>query len=690
VYLAGNVILDPIRGQDGVLVAKLSQGAAYVYTTFINGSTKENAAGITVDQAGNAYIVGTTFSSDFPVTATGNLGTPPAGVNDNRPFLVELNPSGAVVFSSFLGGQGTGQAVAIAADGGVLVTGYGGPSPIGSYSYGQPYLSKVNTAAGKLTFSNTGIGGGAMALDSSGNIFVAGNTNSLTYPTTPGAYQTTFPQKFVPCFSPVCQIALPGSNQYVTKVDPTGSTVIYSTGLNSPDAGMAINAGIAVDAAGNAYVTGTTVSLNFPFTTPVPSKAQTPPFLAKLDPTGHTLLFAVPQGGSGVQVDAQGHVYAGGILGQIGLFGPLEFLTVTPPPGLSAIPSGCLPNNFATLSEGYLVQADASSGALLAYQFLDGSDVASMAVAFAAPGGQVWIAGSVSAPDIPVTSSAFSEPVTSTGALPGAYLAAVNFSQAIPAGTPQIGCVLDAANFMHFGPVARGQLLTLYGANLGPSQGIVAPSGGSSTLAGVTVTFNGQPAQLLYVSSTQINVAIPSNVSPGNKTVMQVSVNAVTSASRAFWPVTGNPSLFASTATLEQLCNGGGIAYGYLAPTAMNADGSPNDCQHQAPVGSVVSLFVNGLGELPWNADVEAQLGAVGSLQVVASVAENPWVWRVDVLIPPVLSQPGANQAYLALTMQLGGQPAGPIWPGPIFYGSNAGQQLPVVIWVQPQTAPIP
>jgi uncharacterized protein (TIGR03437 family) len=513
---------------------------------------------------------------------------------------------------------------------------------------------KVNLATGKFVFSVTGIGGGAMVLDSSGNIYVAGNTTSLNYPTTPGAYQTTFQQKTEPCFTINCIIAFPGTNQYVTKVDPTGSTLIYSTGLNSPDGQDVINAGLAVDAAGNAYVTGTTFSAAFPYTTPAPSSALAPPFLAKLDPTGHSLLFAVSQGGSGVQVDAKGHVYAGGLFGQIPFFGPGSLLGVSTPTGLSAIPGACLPNNVATIIAGYLVQADASTGALLAYQFLDGSDVSSVAVASVAPSGQLWIAGSVSAPDIAVTPTAFSEEVTSTGSLPGAYLAAVNFSSAIPAGTPVVSCVLDAADLMHFGPVAPGQLLTLFGANLGPSTGVVAPAGGSSTLAGVTVTFNGQPAQLLYVSATQINVAVP-NVPIYNKTVMQVSVNAVPSASRAFWAVPGNPSLFASTT---------------------NADGSPNNSQHPAPAGSVVSLYVNGLGQLGSNADVDS---LQGSLEVVASAAANPWVWRVGVLIPPLVSQ-----TNLYLTMQMGGQPVGAISPGLPIYNSSAGQQTSLVIWVQP------
>lgn len=90
------------------------------------------------------------------------------------------------------------------------------------------------------------------------------------YSTMPGAYQTTFVQGYI-CYS-LCQIQFPGELQHVTKVDPAASKLIYSTGLNSitGNAGNTITTGLAVDSAGNAYITGTLFYAEYPLTVPAP------------------------------------------------------------------------------------------------------------------------------------------------------------------------------------------------------------------------------------------------------------------------------------------------------------------------------------------------------------------------------------------------------------------------------------
>jgi hypothetical protein len=185
-----------------------------------------------------------------------------------------LNSSGIIALSTIFGGQGSSRAVAIAADGNILVSGYsfqkGFPSTPDAYSVSDttysPYLIKLDPATPKVLFSATGIGGTSIALDTAGNIFVSGLTGfPSNYPTTPGAYQTQFFSNDA-CELP-CQEVFPGPNQYVTKIDPTGSKLIYSTGLNPPNGSSQIypsgdpnaismtNAGLVVDTAGNAYVT---------------------------------------------------------------------------------------------------------------------------------------------------------------------------------------------------------------------------------------------------------------------------------------------------------------------------------------------------------------------------------------------------------------------------------------------------
>ena len=287
IYVAGNIVLDPLANRQGVLVVKLNpQGTQYLYETYISGSTGEDTGGIAIDTVGNAYIAGTTQSSDFPLTPRGALTSPATGIDDPRPFLVKLNSSGIVTLSTIFGAQGSAKAVAMAADGNILVSGYsfqkGFPSTPDAYNVSDttssPYLIKIDPTTPKILFSATGIGGTSIALDTAGNIFVSGLTGFPSdYPTTPGAYQTQFHFNSV-CELP-CQEVFPGSSQYVTKIDPTGSKLIYSTGLNPPNADSLFipsgdpnaidmtNAGLVVDAAGNAYVTGVTVYPHYPFTT---------------------------------------------------------------------------------------------------------------------------------------------------------------------------------------------------------------------------------------------------------------------------------------------------------------------------------------------------------------------------------------------------------------------------------------
>ncbi len=208
---------------------------------------------------------------------------------------------------------------------------------------GRLFIGLDPTGA-KMIFSALGIGGSAIALDPAGNIYVAGSTTQLDYPTTPGVYQTMFP-KVVDCGSPDCAFPFPGSNQFVSKVDPTGSTLIYSTAVTGT--GNTSNAGLAVDQTGNVYVTGF-AGKGYPYTVPVPSLAveqapayQVLPFLSKLDPAGQTLLFSVPVGGAGMQIDSTGGVYVGGNVGaQDVIIGfPADI------PALAGVPSQCLPNS---------------------------------------------------------------------------------------------------------------------------------------------------------------------------------------------------------------------------------------------------------------------------------------------------------------------------------------------------------
>ena len=217
-----------------------------------------------------------------------------------------------------------------------------------------------------MIFSATGIGGSSIALDASGNIYLAGSSPGTDYPTTPGAYQTALVQGYSGCGNIACTFFVSGNLQHVTKVDPAASKLIYSTGLNDPTgaAGSTTNTGLAIDAAGNAYLTGTLFAAQYPFTVTAPDSSSPylpSGYLTKLDPAGANVLFSIPAGGAGVQLDSSGAVYVGGIVSTYSPPTDLSILLTTPlapPPIFSWIPQQCWPDNITALSEAYVLKVD--------------------------------------------------------------------------------------------------------------------------------------------------------------------------------------------------------------------------------------------------------------------------------------------------------------------------------------------
>lgn len=635
IYLAGNATVDPLTSQTTVMVVKLDPHAAgYVYVRYLGGSVNDSASAIAVDSAGNVYVAGVTTSPDFPVTSGGNLGTAPS-TGTERSFVAKLDARGGLVFSALLGGSTNSfaQAVAVNGAGQVLVSGTsvgsGFPSTAGVYSVSdtafQPYLLALDSTGTKLLFSATGIGGTAIAVDSSGNIYVAGTTGSLTYPTTPGTYQPAFPA-FQTCLAP-CHGSFQGANQYVTKLDPTGSKMIFSTAVSGT--GNTTNQGLAVDAAGNVYLTGL-AGEGYPFTVPVPAAPLGPalaalatpalPFLTKLDPVGQKVLYSVPVGGLGVKVDADGSAYVGGIRG---LFGNYDMAASLP--ALADIPAGCSLPNPTRGSSAYASRVDAS-GNVLGTQFIGGSTVAISGVALT--GATLWIAGPTNLPDFPFSPNAITGSSLSATPLPGAYLGAVDFSQPQPlAGTPQVACIVDSADLQPAAPVVPHQLLTILGSGFGPAEPQIATDNSTTTLGGVSVTFGSQPASLLYVSANQINLAVPLVSLDPAGTVMQVTVNGVSSPALRFAVTSANPGLFVIPGSFQTNAQ-------ESFAVARNADGSQNSATNPAPPGSLISVFVNGL---PVESQVRLQppvLYTAGGWSVTNYSQEGPFVLKVNLQLP--------------------------------------------------------
>jgi len=700
VLVAGSAVTDPASQTLGAAVAKLDpQASQLIYLAYLDSAASDQISAITVDSAGNAYVAGWTTNPNFPVVGGGTLGTAPTGSQDQRSFVTKLSPEGAVLFSVLVGGSVGSEAkgVALGPQGQILVSGLatakGFPATNGAYTVantsGNWFLMELDPTASTVIFSATGIGGSSIAFDGAGNIYLAGSSAGTSYPTTPGAYQTTFVQGHV-C-SGLCQLGVNGGLQHVTKVNATGSTLIYSTGLNDTTglAGSTVNTGLAVDAAGNAFLTGTLLEASYPLTVATPSNYSG--YLSKLDPTGSSLLFSIPIGGGGAVLDSSGALYVGGIMSSyspVGLNAPVT--PVAPPAIFSWVPQQCWPDNIVAFNEAYVMKVDPATGNALDAQWIDGSTPTTAGITLA--GGNVWITGSATGPDVPFTPGTLSPENLGTGFTAGAYVAAVDFSASPAAGAPMLACVLDAGNLEHVRAVAPYQVISLFGTNLGPSAGVAAPDGTDSTVAGVTVKFDGTPAQLQYVSSSQVNVIVPlvNSSSPS----MQVTVNGATAQPRALPLVATNLNLFANLASNEVSCPGGTINASGFQPLAMNADGSLNSCANPAKPGSTVSFFIDGVGTVGGQQPPAAL--PVGLLALVSecwapvesTTLINGFVYQVDVQLPTSTScalQYGSGGAALGVTFSYNGVPIGPLVVPPPSGGPivnfTPGQPMPMIVW---------
>jgi uncharacterized protein (TIGR03437 family) len=709
IYLAGSAVIDPASQTTGVAVAKVNPKATqYLYLSYFDSAASDQVAAIAIDKSGNAYIAGSTTNPNFPAVGGGVPGTAPAGGTDSRSFVAKLNPQGVVVFSVLLGGSAisTAQGIAITPQGQILVSGIAGakgfPSTSGAYtvtdSTNQWFLMELDPAASNVIFSATGIGGSSIALDATGNIYMAGSSTTANYPTTAGAYQTTFvPGSY--CFG-FCRFGYPGNLQHVTKTDPAASKLIYSTGLNDLNggAGSTTNTGLAVDAAGNAYVTGTLFEGRYPFTVSAPNGS--PGYLTKLDPAGANALFSVSVGGAGVQLDSSGALYVGGAVTSIspvgfpGLPGPAPVVVI--PPAFSAIPQACVPNFTTAISEAYVMKIDPATGAVQDAQWIDGSAPGATGITLA--GGAVWITGPTPGPQVPGTPGALMPQGLGPGYLEGTYLSAVDFATA--AAGPTIACVLDGGNLSHVGAVAAFQLISILGANLGPATGVAAPDGGAPSLAGVSVTFDGIPAQLLYVSASQVNVAVPPPpVPPANSpqksaTVMQLTYNGA-GVQRQFPFTASNLNLFANLSTNQNPCPGVASTQTGFQPVAANADGSLNTCTNAAAAGSTLSLFVHGAGGYgsPPSplVNLSASFGFGCTVLVTNASLASAFVYKVDVSLPASLAACGEvfnGSEGIPITLSYNNTPVGPLsipadLAGPLLSFSPPGQPMQMIVWVK-------
>jgi len=361
------------------------------YSTLMGGNYNDGGVGIAADSAGNAYIHGEAQSTNFPTSAG---AFQPGPVGSEGTFVMKLNTSGGLVYSTYLGGSGTDFAYGIAVDAGgnAYVTGDTDspnfPTTAGAFQTTKPgstsaYVAKLNSSGTALVYGSY-LGGSAfdhgtgVAVDSSGNAYVSGFTESTDFPTTTGAFQTS--------------VVAGSAHAFVVQVNSTGTALLYSTYLGGSRQDIAN--GVRVDSQGNAYVVGSTFSGDFPVTAGAYQPTQhggTNAFVTKVNPTGSGLAYSTYFGGGNeelgdaIAIDSSGNAYIAGVSDSTDMPTTAGSFQSTPPPDFNA----------------YVAKLNATGSALVYSTFLGGSASEEARAIAVDSSGNAFVAGDTTSTDFP-------------------------------------------------------------------------------------------------------------------------------------------------------------------------------------------------------------------------------------------------------------------------------------------------
>ncbi len=299
-------------------VMKISpEGDSLIYATYLGGGDDEHAGDIDIDDAGSAYVCGFTFSSDFPTQNPFQTFGETGGITNF--FVTKLSPPGnSLEYSTYLGGSNfdEGGAIAVNSAGNAYLAGrtestdfplqnpYQNTNHLGFYDL---FVTELSADGSSLAFS-TFLGGSGddgaygIALDAEDNIYITGGTKSLDFPIV-DAFQSA--------------LNAPGYDAFVVKLSNDGSELIYGTFIGGPGAEWGND--IAIDAHGNVYVLGGTNWRDFPTRNPLYDyQGSRDVFLTKFTGSGKGLIFSTYLGGSGEEngwglaVDGSGNAYVTG------------------------------------------------------------------------------------------------------------------------------------------------------------------------------------------------------------------------------------------------------------------------------------------------------------------------------------------------------------------------------------------
>ncbi len=607
-------------------VTKIDPIGRIVYSTYLGGVSTDVAKAVAVDGQGNVHVAGVTNSTNFPVTA-GAFQTSASfvtnGLGQSHIFVTKLNAAGsALVYSTFIAGNGTDQANAIAVDsaGNAYITGTttsldfpvtsgalqtsAAQGPAFSPLY-HGYVAKLNAAGSGLEYAtylsgSKGAQPSGLALALNGEVAIAGSTASSDFPVTQGAFQTKNS----------------GLSAFVSRLNSQGSGLVYSTFLT----GAAFANAVALGSAGEVYVTGT-ASNAFPVTagalqTSFAGNGDSAGFVAKLSALGSSLGYATFLGGvfttpNAIAADGAGNVWIGGASGDTAVPVTADVyqtnydaapcsLVISSPFQSTSVAVNC--------GDAFLTELNpAGSGVVYSTYFGGNGGDLILGLALGADG-SVYVAGSTESASLPATAEAWSthlyggsctdwsSPTAQVGyPCDDAFVAEFAFPSGVPTipAVPVFFQVVNAASLLP-GAIAPGELITLLGTEIGPVQPadltLNAAGQVSTMLGGIQVLFNNTPAPMIHVDSSHITVVTPYEVA-GQQ---QVQVGILSSGSTLTFP---NETIeIAQIDPTVPPVAPGVFAAASGAAACLNQDGTVNGPTNPAAAGSEVAIFLTGLG----------------------------------------------------------------------------------------------
>ena len=589
----GTRVFIGTQGNTDVFVSKLDAQGNVLYATYFGGSANEQASSMAVDSSGAVYVTGTTTSSDFPVTAG-------AYARSGGSFLFKLNADGSLAYSTYF-------------------------APAGNYPV-------------------------AIAVDPAGSAYLAGVTYG-NLPVTPGAYQNTL-QGTYRC----CNIIGPGpppvTNGFVSKFDPSGGTLAFSTYFGSQS--VTVTA-MALAASGETILAGNNQ-------------------LYRLSADGSTLpkTLAFPGNISTLLTTPAGDIYAGGGTESYYVFpfpttpGAFEPSPIFPSPNVSSY-------GFVTRFDS---QFNVTASTLLAGE--NGDTTLSLALA---PNGDIFAGGSTYSKAFPSRGAAqgsFSQSTGFVAELTGDLTSAVfatfagdtrTFSVRTLAPMPDGGVVFAGStagnSSQTFVVKAASQpampridsvvnAASHLGVALSPGVTFVVNGAGFGDDAALLV--NGAPLPLIAHDTASLTAALPLDFTAGGAVTVSVQSGGGTSNGYLAPFLPTGPGIFSADGS------GQGRAY------VLNADGTLNSLSNPAKPGAEITIYATGVGHMSFTQGYAvtdapvivavSSFGAPGIAAVLKPVADLPGdVYQISVYVPtPAVYYPNfVFPSMSALTIQVNG-----------------------------------